>query len=92
VNHRLDGVFWPRGNTAGSTGRSTGRSSGRSTGRASSASAIGTPEQPVVKLEVQMHAKSGFKHRLAAQSFRLLQLHPRVQHLAVVAGPCHGWQ
>ena len=24
----------------------------------------GTPEQPVVLLEVQMHAKPGFKHRL----------------------------
>jgi predicted transposase YdaD len=44
----------------------------------------GTPEQPVVLLEVQMHAKQGFKHRLAAQSFRFLQLHPQVQHLAVV--------
>ena len=44
----------------------------------------GTPEQPVVVLEVQMHAKPGFKHRLGAQSFRFLQLHPQVQHLAVV--------
>ena len=31
-----------------------------------------------------MHAKPGFKHRLGAQSFRFLQLHPQVQHLAVV--------
>jgi predicted transposase YdaD len=38
----------------------------------------------VVLLEVQMHAKPGFKHRLGAQSFRFLQLHPQVQHLAVV--------
>jgi predicted transposase YdaD len=45
---------------------------------------VGTPEQPVVLLEVQMHAKPGFKHRLGAQSFRFLQLHPQVQHLAVV--------
>ena len=60
VNHRLDGVFWPR------------------------AAATGAPDQPVVLLEVQMHAKPGFKHRLAAQSFRFLQLHPHVQHLAVV--------
>ena len=30
-----------------------------------------------------MHAKPGFKHRLGAQSFRFLQLHPQV-HLAVV--------
>jgi predicted transposase YdaD len=44
----------------------------------------GTPEQPVVLLEVQMHAKAGFKHRLFAQSARFLQLHPQVQHLAVV--------
>ena len=44
----------------------------------------GTPKQPVVLLEVQMHAKPGFKHRLGAQSFRFLQLHPQVQHLAVV--------
>jgi hypothetical protein len=26
----------------------------------------------------------GFKHRLGAQSFRFLQLHPEVLHLAVV--------
>jgi predicted transposase YdaD len=45
---------------------------------------VGTPVQPVVLLEVQMHAKPGFKHRLGAQSFRFLQLHPQVQHLAVV--------
>ncbi len=44
----------------------------------------GTPEQPVVLLEVQMHSKAGFTHRLGAQSFRFLQLHPQVEHLAVV--------
>ena len=44
----------------------------------------GTPEQPVVLLEVQMHAKPWFKHRLGAQSFRFLQLHRQLQHLAVV--------
>ena len=44
----------------------------------------GTPEQPVVLLEVQMYAKAGFKHRLFAQAARFLQLHPQVQHLAVV--------
>ena len=44
----------------------------------------GTAEQPVVLLEVQMHSKPGFKHRLGAQSFRFLQLNPRVMHLAVV--------
>jgi predicted transposase YdaD len=45
---------------------------------------VGTPDRPVALLEVQMHAKPGFKHRLGAQSFRFLQLHPQVQHLAVV--------
>ena len=45
---------------------------------------VGTPERPVVLLEVQMHAKPGFKHRLFAQSARFLQLHPEVLHLAVV--------
>ena len=48
------------------------------------AAETGTPERPVVLLEVQMHAKPGFKHRLGAQSFRFLQLHPQVLHLAVV--------
>lgn len=38
----------------------------------------------MVLLEVQMHSKPGFKHRLGAQSFRFLQLHPQVLHLAVV--------
>jgi predicted transposase YdaD len=45
---------------------------------------VGTPDRPVVLLEVQMHGKPGFKHRLGAQSFRFLQLHPQVEHLAVV--------
>ena len=49
----------------------------------------GTPEQPVVLLEVQMHAKPGFKHRLGAQSFRFLQLNPQVLHLAVVVAVPH---
>jgi predicted transposase YdaD len=44
----------------------------------------GTPEQPVVLLEVQMQDKPGFKHRLWAQTARFAQLHPRVQHLEVV--------
>ena len=44
----------------------------------------GTPERPVVLLEVQMHSKPGFKHRLFAQTARFLQLHPQVLHLAVV--------
>ena len=38
----------------------------------------------MVLLEVQMHSKPGFKHRLFAQTARFLQLHPQVQHLAVV--------
>jgi len=44
----------------------------------------GTPELPVVLLEVQMHSKPEFKHRLFAQAARFLQLHPHVLHLAVV--------
>ena len=45
---------------------------------------MGTPDRPVVLLEVQMHAKAGFKHRLFAQTARFLQLHPQVLHLAIV--------
>ena len=45
---------------------------------------IGTPDRPVVLLEVQMHAKPGFMHRLFAQTARFLQLNPQVLHLAVV--------
>ena len=37
----------------------------------------GTPEQPVVLLEVQMHSKPGFKHRLGAQSFVFSNSTPR---------------
>ena len=44
----------------------------------------GTPEQPVVLLEVQMQGKAGFKHRLWAQTARFAQLHPQVQYLEVV--------
>ncbi len=44
----------------------------------------GTPEQPVVLLEVQMQGRPGFKHRLWAQTARFAQLHPHVQHLEVV--------
>lgn len=47
-------------------------------------SLTGTARQPVVKLELQMHSKPGFKHRLGAQTLRFLQLHPKVQHLQVV--------
>jgi predicted transposase YdaD len=38
----------------------------------------------LVLLEVQMHSKPWFKHRLFAQTARFLQLHPQVLHLAVV--------
>jgi predicted transposase YdaD len=65
VNHRLDGVLWPRDSETGS------------------------PERPVVLLEVQMHSKPGFKHRLWAQTARFAQLHPLVQHLAVVVVAPH---
>jgi predicted transposase YdaD len=44
----------------------------------------GRSDRPVVLLEVQMHCKPGFKHRLFAQTARFLQLHPKLQHLAVV--------
>ena len=44
----------------------------------------GSPEFPVVLLEVQMHPDSGFHHRLAAQTYRFLQRHPQVEHLEVV--------
>jgi predicted transposase YdaD len=44
----------------------------------------GSPEFPVVLLEVQMHPDPGFRHRLAAQSCRFLQKHPQVEHLEVV--------
>ncbi|MFN5697119.1 MAG: DUF2887 domain-containing protein, partial [Cyanobacteriota bacterium] len=44
----------------------------------------GTPDQPVVLLEVQMHGKLGFHHRLAAQSYRFVQQHPEVEHLVVL--------
>ena len=64
LNHRLDGVLWPR----------------ESTGCAET----GSPEFPVVLLEVQMHRDPGFHHRLAAQTYRFLQKHPSVEHLEVV--------
>jgi predicted transposase YdaD len=38
----------------------------------------------LVFLEVQMRADPGFHHRLAAQTFRFLQLHPQVEHWRVV--------
>ncbi|MCP9910864.1 DUF4351 domain-containing protein [Cyanobium sp. BA20m-p-22] len=47
-------------------------------------SETGSPEFPVVLLEVQMQPDSGFQHRLAAQSCRFLQKHPQVEHLEVV--------
>jgi predicted transposase YdaD len=68
VNHRLDGVFWPRSAEAG------------------------TPDRPVVLLEVQMFSDPGFQHRLAAQSFRFLQQHPHVEHVALVVVTPHNRQ
>ena len=44
----------------------------------------GSPEFPVVLLEVQMHPDPGFHGRLSAQSLRFVQRHPRVEHLEVV--------
>ncbi len=44
----------------------------------------GSAEVPVVLLEVQMHPDPGFHHRLAAQTYRFLQHHPRVEHWAVL--------
>ena len=38
----------------------------------------------MVLLEVQMHPDPGFHHRLAAQTYRFLQQHPRVEHWAVL--------
>jgi hypothetical protein len=51
-----------------------------STGCAETAS----PEFPVVLLEVQMHLDPCFHHRLAAQTYWLLQKHRRIEHLEVV--------
>ena len=51
---------------------------------AAAAREIGSPGYPVVLLEVQMHSDPGFHHRLAAQTYRFLQQHPRVEHWAVV--------
>jgi predicted transposase YdaD len=47
-------------------------------------SETGSPELPLVFLEVQMRADPGFHHRLAAQTYRFLQLHPRIEHWRVV--------
>lgn len=44
----------------------------------------GSQDFPVVLLEVQMHPDPGFHHRLAAQTYRFLQQHPRIEHWAVV--------
>jgi predicted transposase YdaD len=47
-------------------------------------SEAGSEDLPVVLLEVQMRADIGFHHRLAAQTYRFLQLHPRIEHWRVV--------
>jgi predicted transposase YdaD len=50
----------------------------------------GSPEFPVVLLEVQMHPDSGFHHRLAAQTYRFLQQQHQVEHWAVLVITPHG--
>ena len=50
----------------------------------------GSPEFPVVLLEVQMHPDPGFHHRLAAQTYRFLQQQPQVEHWAVLVITPHG--
>jgi predicted transposase YdaD len=47
-------------------------------------SETGSEDLPVVLLEVQMRADIGFHHRLAAQTYRFLQLHPRIELWRVV--------
>jgi predicted transposase YdaD len=47
-------------------------------------SETGSEELPVVFLEVQIRADVSFHHRLAAQTYRFLQLHPRIEHWRVV--------
>ena len=47
-------------------------------------SETGSKDLPVVLLEVQMRAEIGFHHRLAAQTYRFLQLHHRIKHWRVV--------
>jgi len=44
----------------------------------------GSPEFPVVLLEVQMHRDPEFHGRLSAQSLRFVQRHPKLEHLEVV--------
>jgi hypothetical protein len=47
-------------------------------------SETGSEDLPVLLLEVQMRVDTGFQHRLAAQTYRFLQLHPRIEHWRVV--------
>jgi hypothetical protein len=47
-------------------------------------SETGSEDLPVVLLEVQMRADISFHHRLAAQTYRFLQLHPRIERWRVV--------
>ena len=74
LSHRLDGVLWPR----------TSASRTEPDSPESSSSETGSPELPVVLLEVQMHPDPEFHGRLSAQSLRFVQRHPRVEHLEVV--------
>jgi len=45
----------------------------------------------VVLLEVQMQSDPGFQARLAAQSLRVGQRHPRVEHVEVLVITPHQW-
>jgi hypothetical protein len=49
----------------------------------------GSPEFPVVLLEVQMHPDPSFHGRLSAQSLRFVQRHPKLEHLEVVVITSH---
>ena len=44
----------------------------------------GSANWPVVLLEVQMHPDRGFRRRLGAETFRLLQQQEQIEHLRVV--------
>lgn len=46
--------------------------------------ASGSPTEPVVLLEVQMHSDPLFHRRLGAETFRFLQQHNQVAHLEVL--------
>jgi predicted transposase YdaD len=49
----------------------------------------GSANWPVVLLEVQMHPDRGFRRRLRAETFRLLQQQEQIEHLRVVVLLAH---